>query len=574
MPKTGSLRRDRASASEARDARDNGRDSQQAYAQNVLKSFFQGVAVVVLAAISSHVSQLTLSPVYGSVPAASFHRQGVMIAGLIGWFGIGRVKVVCFKIPLKLLPVLAWSIPTIQYFMFQLSSRLGPIFGPFVTELCTLYPLVVLSVASAAILLGNSSPNTGYSLMAGQGKFLGLYVLFTTMLKVTRGVMSNRIGSSSLMTRAGLQFMVASLYSICLPSKWGLFAIPSLIFSVAFNVHVPSDITTARLNSRLQANNYTLLHRQESLTGYLSVLENNQLNFRVMRCDHSLLGGEWIPPADVSKQVVRDPIYAVFTMLEAVRLINLDNGDRRQAGPGTNALVIGLGIGTMPAALVAHGINTTVVEIDPVVYRLATEYFKFPSEAVSVIEDANTFIQRERKSHSPSRYNFIVHDVFTGGVEPADLFTLDFMHGLRDLLQDDGVIAINYAGDLALPSAGLIVRTILAAFSSCRIFREGEPTAGPAGDFTNMVIFCKKTKHLPEFRKPTNADYLGSLSRESYMFPKFEIPQETFRNTNSKDPEILTKNQVSQLENWHSQSAIGHWRIMRTVLPAAVWENW
>jgi spermidine synthase len=42
----------------------------------------------------------------------------------------------------------------------------------------------------------------------------------------------------------------------------------------------------------------------------------------------------------------------------------------------------------------------------------------------------------------PTKYDYIVHDVFTGGVEPVELFTLEFMEGLGSLLKDDGVIAI------------------------------------------------------------------------------------------------------------------------------------
>jgi len=34
----------------------------------------------------------------------------------------------------------------------------------------------------------------------------------------------------------------------------------------------------------------------------------------------------------------------------------------------------GLGIGTTPSALMSHGIETTIVEIDPVVHEFATKY--------------------------------------------------------------------------------------------------------------------------------------------------------------------------------------------------------
>ena len=41
-----------------------------------------------------------------------------------------------------------------------------------------------------------------------------------------------------------------------------------------------------------------------------------------------------------------------------------------------------------------------------------------------------------------STYDYIIHDVFTGGAEPIDLFTREFIMGLSDLLTPDGIIAI------------------------------------------------------------------------------------------------------------------------------------
>lgn len=102
----------------------------------------------------------------------------------------------------------------------------------------------------------------------------------------------------------------------------------------------------------------------------------------------------------------------------------------------------GLGIGTTPSALIKHGIDTTIVEIDPVVHKLATQYFDLPSNHVAVIEDATKFVKRAQKSPSTHQYDYIIHDVFTGGAEPAELFTLEFLRDLSSLLKDNGVIAI------------------------------------------------------------------------------------------------------------------------------------
>lgn len=101
----------------------------------------------------------------------------------------------------------------------------------------------------------------------------------------------------------------------------------------------------------------------------------------------------------------------------------------------------GLGIGTTPAAFVAHGIDTTVVEIDPVVHEFASKYFQLPDNHTAVIDDAVSYTA-SLVNDTEARFDYIVHDVFTGGAEPISLFTLEFLQGLNALLKPEGTIAI------------------------------------------------------------------------------------------------------------------------------------
>jgi hypothetical protein len=89
-----------------------------------------------------------------------------------------------------------------------------------------------------------------------------------------------------------------------------------------------------------------------------------------------------------------------------------------------------------------------------------------------------------------------------------------------------------------------------------------------------MVIFCKKTESSLHFRQPVEADFLGSRSREAYLSPKIEIAPEVFAKAKGGKQHILAEGQLAELQKWQSQSAVGHWKIMRTVLPAAIWEDW
>ena len=76
-------------------------------------------------------------------------------------------------------------------------------------------------------------------------------------------------------------------------------------------------------------------------------------------------------------------------------------------------------------------------------HRYASDYFGLPTNHTAVIQDAIAFVDEAVEVETErSKYDYIVHDVFTGGAEPAALFTQEFLEGLSLLLTADGVIAI------------------------------------------------------------------------------------------------------------------------------------
>ncbi|KAJ5191261.1 uncharacterized protein N7498_010246 [Penicillium cinerascens] len=532
-----------------------------------------GATLLVLLAFYSPVMLLVLSPTYGALPAHIFHVYGLGIFAAAGWFLKDQVQLRLGRLAAYMLPVLAFWTPTLQYFVMQQSSMLGNPLGPVITELFGYYPLALLTVAIAGKQIQYSLHLEDMGDVAAEHvPLVGSYLVYSLGEHFAKALLSRFIGFTVVFSRAGLQFVIAILYAAVVPSKMLLLAIPSVLFSITADVHFGG---IGGVNSAIQSEGYSILARQESYTGYISVLENHNDGFRVMRCDHSLLGGQWTKMAPGYHPQVQDPVYAVFTMLEAVRLVENSHGSHR-VDAGSKALVIGLGVGTTPAALMKHGIDTTVVELDPVVVKFAKQYFNFPSNHATTVDDATKFVKRALKTPSAHQYDYIVHDVFTGGAEPAELFTIDFLHDLSSLLKDDGVIAINYAGDLALYPTGLVVRTILATFPTCRIFRENAPPADNENqDFTNMVIFCTKNIGAPlKFRSPEQADFLGSDSRKNYLLPTHEIDPAVFDPIPKGGSRLLVDKEVKRLYKYQDRGALEHWEIMRKVIPAAVWENW
>ncbi|KAK3504104.1 S-adenosyl-L-methionine-dependent methyltransferase [Neurospora crassa] len=565
--------------------------SQKGYWAGQFAIYAHTFILLALIAIASNVSQLVLSPVYGSIPAAIWHSKLVMAGCFTGWASNIFLDRALPIEPVELLPLIAMYIPPAQYLLFKASGYMGAYYGPLVTELLTLFPLITISSACVATNLEYADFGPLPKAIAEAVPGLGSFGFFKVAEKLSGDFIVQNIGKNFYMTRIGLEGLLAASYTTIAPSKFLLLGVPALLHTTLLNPHLASPMALSRLNSGLEKEGWHVLDRRDSITGYISVVDSLNDGFRVLRCDHSLLGGEWVKFKDTPRfkgNQVAEPIYGVFAMLEAVRLVEVPNPVPDNEA---KALVIGLGIGTTPAALVAHGINTTVVEIDPVVHEFASKYFQLPSNHIAVIEDAVSYTDRlVNETQGVGQYDYIIHDVFTGGAEPVALFTYEFLQNLHSLLKPNGVIAINYAGDFSHPPPLLITNTIRSVFgsSSCRIFREhprdeAQAAAHNGRDFTNMVFFCTKASTPTQgitFRNPTPRDMLNSPSREAFLLPKFEVTDDDLlRAVNGSVEEakklgILRKNETATLEKWQTGSALGHWEIMRGVLPEVVWVNW
>lgn len=532
--------------------------------------WFKAAALLALVAVYANVSELAMSPVYGGIPSSIYHSKVVMGGAFVGWAGNLALRRHLRNKTKYFLPLIAAYIPLAQFYLYKLSGTFTATWGPLVTELLTLMPLMTFSLACVADQLEQADldwmPKWAGDAAPGFLSY-GIYK-FCEMFSAEH--IPHGLGKSVFQTRMGWEVALAGTYTIMAPSKLLLYAIPAFLHAAVLNTHVMTPIATNAVNATLNAGGWSLLERGESLTGYISVLESDRDGYRVMRCDHSLLGGEW---HKLARPIVGEPVYAVFAMLEAVRLVEVDN---KVPDNEAKALNIGLGIGTTPSALIAHGIDTTIVEIDPLVYDYAVKYFGLPANHTAQIEDAVSYTARTA-GHSPESFDYIIHDVFTGGAEPIPLFTLEFLQSLHTLLKPDGVVAINYAGDFTLPPLSTVIRTIREVFPSCRIFRESpmpseDKVEAEGRDFDNVVVFCRKTPDRITFRRVVERDLLQSRARAHYLMPKNEVPESAFMT--GDDVKLVRQNDTATLAKYHDQTALGHWAVMREVIPKNIWENW
>lgn len=284
----------------------------------------QSGVLLTLAAMYSNVSQLNLSPVYGSIPASIYHQKGVMAACFLGWSSNLFIRRLSPVRPLHLLPVIAAYIPMLQFFLFQYSGYFGGKWGPVIIEGLTFLPLLLLSVSCTATILGDLELTNGrYPWVSDALPGVSSFVFYKGMEYLSGKAIQGTIGSTFYHTRLGLQILLSALYTVLAPSQLLILALPAVLHTTFYNTHVPSTSMTTYLNNTMAITGWSLLERKESLTGYLSIIESKDKGFRIMRCDHSLLGGEWLP--SITQTGHTEPIYGIFVMLEAVRLVKVPN---------------------------------------------------------------------------------------------------------------------------------------------------------------------------------------------------------------------------------------------------------
>jgi len=102
----------------------------------------------------------------------------------------------------------------------------------------------------------------------------------------------------------------------------------------------------------------------------------------------------------------------------------------------------GLGVGIAAESFITRGINTTVVEIDPVVYRFAREYFNLPKPQHVYLQDARTWVQEHSTMAEDDKFDYVIHDCFSGGGVPQHIYTVEFWDSLKSILKEDGVLAV------------------------------------------------------------------------------------------------------------------------------------
>jgi hypothetical protein len=180
----------------------------------------------------------------------------------------------------------------------------------------------------------------------------------------------------------------------------------------------------------------------------------------------------------------------------------------------------GLGTGISATAFHRHNLATTVVEIDEAVYNASRQYFGLPDFGSNrvFIQDAKFWVKERKEKFAGTKkglFDIVVHDCFSGGGVPAQLFTSEFWGDLKGVLHPEGVVAIVCAclrtpctltdGSLCLTGQNFggipsqdpfkhILVTLSRNFAQCRAFHDSlQPIS--KDDLLNQFINVVRLLH-------------------------------------------------------------------------------
>jgi spermidine synthase len=186
-----------------------------------------------------------------------------------------------------------------------------------------------------------------------------------------------------------------------------------------------------------------------------------------------------------SRMSLQDPLKGHFEYTEYFHMVWLWNGQI------TNVLMVGLGGGTAQRAFEHYyrGVTVETVEIDPMVAKVARNYFSFKDSARQKVQIADGRVALRR---STAHYDAIILDAYLSGRYgssiPQHLATREFFLLARDHLTSDGVLAYNVMGTLSDWHAGLvgaIYRTLKTVFPQVYLF--------PAQSSQNVVLVAARS---------------------------------------------------------------------------------
>lgn len=209
--------------------------------------------------------------------------------------------------------------------------------------------------------------------------------------------------------------------------------------------------------------------------------------------------------------------------------------------PNKQALLLGVGGGSIANELLQHHFRVDAVDVDERMFYLAKNYFHLPkTDEISLfVDDARHFLSRNKNK----KYNLIVVDIVSGEVQPSHLFTIENFELIYNCLLTDSYLIINYQGQPDVKSASSIYHTLKRAGFYTTYFH----------NYGDIIITASKKPISFQF----NSQKINSCCKYYVQNDLLLKPDKSFDM--NKEYVILTDNQP--ILDMFNQQEIESWRM-------------
>lgn len=319
------------------------------------------------------------------------------------------------------------------------------IFGPALFLLGCVSPFIIKMAASELKNIGRTVG--GFYALSTFGSVIGTFLTGFFLIAY--------LGVDKIFWATGLLLLLLSCgYFIIFKKKW----------VVATSLILPMLIMPNERTLSLQSADGTQIERvymKDSFYGKLDVVDyiHSDKHIRELMIDGLIQGG-----IDMTNMMSINR-YHYFLQFIPV-LLNPD---------GKRSLVIGLGAGLIPRWYEKQGITTDVVDIDPLIFNIAKNYFDFKISGDAIVSDARYYL-----SNTQQRYDYLILDVFSGDLTPGHLVSREAFELISQRLNEKGILAMNLIGSAKNNSymTTSIIKTLKAVFEHVEVYPTFDTNAG------------------------------------------------------------------------------------------------
>ena len=432
--------------------------------------FISGAAVMVIEILGGRI----IAPYYGSSTYVWSALISVILASLaLGYYVGGQLADISpsvrrLSLILLVSALMVFLIPFVKQQVFLMSLPMGVYLGSIFA------PLILLSLPG--IFLGMVSPYTvkiAAKHLENLGTIAGdLYALSTVGsiagTFATGFILIPNFRISSIFFGIALVLALTSSYLYVKNTssiKLGRQTVFSILLISLILVSLATYTTSYPVDKKL-------LHVEYTPYNQIMVLEDE--NNRYLSLDGSAEGA-----------IRFDTNYSLYEYANYFEIPFLMRSEIK------DVLVAGEGAGVGPRQIKANhpGTHVTVSEINPRVHEIAKEYFMVDDSEIDVRRvGIRSFIQSTNET-----YDYVILDAYNGFFTiPFHILTLEFFHGIKGILNPDGIVLMN----IITPPEGskshlfrCVLKTVAEEFKYIRIY----PTEGDDTSVQNVILIASNT---------------------------------------------------------------------------------